>query len=72
VLLLTADSPEDARSRLGMRASDPPVVRQAFGHSGSVTVLGLRGSNAVDLLYRSGPEALGLGSFDLAVVDTPP
>lgn len=72
VLMLTADSQEDARSRLGVRASDPQIARKVFGVSGSVTVAGLRGSKAVDLLYRVGPERLGLGSFDIAVVDTPP
>ena len=72
VLLLTCDSQEDARHRLGVQASDPLVARRTYGSDGSVTVLGIRGSKAVDLLYRIGPDRLGLGSFDLAVVDTPP
>lgn len=72
VLMITADSQEDARSRLGVRSSDPMVASKAFGVGGGVTVLGLRGSKAVDLLYRRGPESASLGSFDIAVVDTPP
>ena len=48
------------------------MARRTYGSDGSVTVLGIRGSKAVDLLYRIGPDRLGLGSFDLAVVDTPP
>ncbi len=72
VLLLTCDSQEDARHRLGVQASDPLVARRSYGPDGSVTVLGIRGTKAVDLLYRIGPDRLGLGSFDLAVVDTPP
>ena len=72
VLLLTCDSQEDARHRLGVKATDPLVARRSYGSEGSVTVVGLRGSKAIDLLYRLGPEQLGVGSFDLAVVDTPP
>lgn len=72
VLMLTVDSQEDARARLGVLPSDPAIARKAFGHSGSVTVMGLRGSKAIDVLYRFGPEQLGLGTFDIAVVDTPP
>ena len=72
VLLLTCDSQEDARHRLGVPASDPLFARRAYGPEGSVTVAGIRGTKAVDLLYRLGPEQLGLGSFDIAVVDTPP
>ena len=72
VLLLTCDSQEDARHRLGVKATDPLVARRSYGSEGSVTVVGLRGSKAIDLLYRLGPDQLGVGSFDLAVVDTPP
>jgi cellulose biosynthesis protein BcsQ len=72
VLLLTCDSQEDARHRLGVQSSDALIARRAYGHEGSVTVAGIRGSKAIDLLYRLGPDKLGLGSFDLAVVDTPP
>ena len=71
VLLVTCDDQEDARSRLGVTASDPQVARQARGE-GSITVLGARDNKAIDLLYRRGPEKLGLGTYDLAVVDTPP
>lgn len=72
VLMLTCDSQEDARHRLGVQPSEPLVARRAYGNGGTVTVVGLRGSKAVDLLYRVGPDKLGLGSFDVAVVDTPP
>ena len=71
VLLVTCDDQEDARARLGVTASDPQVARQARGE-GSITVLGARDTKAIDLLYRRGPEKLGLGTYDLAVVDTPP
>ena len=71
VLLVTCDDQEDARSRLGVTASDPQVARRERGE-GSITVLGARDNKAIDLLYRRGPEKLGLGTYDLAVVDTPP
>lgn len=71
VLLVTSDSQEDARARLGVKASDPQVARVSRG-PGTVTVLGARDAKAIDLLYRMGPERLGLGAFDVAVVDTPP
>jgi len=58
VLLLTCDSQEDARHRLGVQASDPLVARRSYGPDGSVTVLGIRGSKTVDLLYRIGPVRL--------------
>ena len=70
VLLLTCDSQEDARHRLGVHASDSLMARRSYGPEGSVMVIGIRGSKAVDLLYRIGPARLG--SFDIAVVDTPP
>lgn len=72
VLMLTCDSQEDARHRLGVSPSEPQLARRTYGKDGSVTVAGIRGAKAVDLLYRSGPEQLGIGSFDIAVVDTPP
>ena len=72
VLLLTCDSQEDARHRLGVQSSEPQVARRTYGPEGSVTVVGIRGSKAVDLLYRLGPERLNVGAFDVAVVDTPP
>lgn len=71
ILLLTCDSQEDARARLGVQPAESQIARRTYGH-GSVTVLGIRGSNAIDLLYRNGPDQLGLGSFDVAVLDTPP
>lgn len=71
ILLLTCDSQEDARARLGVQTSDPLISRRTYG-SGSVTVAGIRGSKAVDVLYRLGTEHQGLGTFDLAVLDTPP
>ncbi len=71
VLLVTSDTQEDARSRLGLKASDPQIARIERG-KGTLTVLGARDSVAIDLLYRSGPGRLGQGSFDVAVVDTPP
>lgn len=70
-LLITSDTQEDARSRLGLKASDPQIARLERG-KGTLTVLGARDSVAIDLLYRSGPERLGLGHVDVAVVDTPP
>lgn len=72
VLLLTSDSQEDARHRLGMQASDALVARRAYSPVGSIAVVGIRGTKAIDLLYRFGPEQLGFGAFDVAVVDTPP
>lgn len=71
VLLLTCDSQEDARARLGVKPSESQVARRNYGQ-GSITVVGIRGSKAIDVLYRVGPERLGLGSFDVAVLDTPP
>lgn len=71
ILLLTCDSQEDARSRLGVQTSEPQIARRAYG-PGSVTVMGIRGAKAIDVLYRLGTEQLGLGTFDVAVLDTPP
>ena len=71
VLLVTCDDQEDARSRLGVKATDSQVAKLSRGE-GTVTVLGARNERAIDLLYRRGPERLGLGTFDVAVVDTPP
>jgi hypothetical protein len=72
VLLLTCDSQEDARHRLGVKSSDSLIARRGYGQDGSVVVAGIRGTKAVDLLYRVGPDKLGLGAFDVAIVDTPP
>lgn len=72
VLLLTSDSQENAGHRLGVQSAEALVARRTYGPEGNVTVAGMGGTKAVDLLYRMGPERLGLGSFDLAVVDTPP
>lgn len=69
VLLMTVDEQEDARARLGAAGSKEPIVRVARGQ-GSVSVVGMRGSRATDLLYRAGTGELG--TFDVAVLDTPP
>jgi hypothetical protein len=66
VLYLVTDDQLDARRRLGISESDPDVARVQRG-PGSITVVGLAGAHAVDVLYRSGP-----GRFDGVVVDTPP
>ena len=71
VLLVTTDQQEDARHRLGIKGADGLLPRVERG-KGMITVLGAQGSKATDLLYRSGPEKLKVGAFDLAVVDTPP
>jgi hypothetical protein len=72
VLLLTCDSQEDARHRLGVQPHEPQIARRSYGDNGTVTVVGIRGAQAVEVLYRSGPGSLGAGMFDMAVVDTPP
>ncbi len=69
VLYLVTDDQLDARRRLGISESDPDVARVQRG-AGSVTVVGLAGPHAVEVLYRSGPGRLG--RFDAIVVDTPP
>jgi hypothetical protein len=60
--------------RLGRRLPNQacPSISWTYGHEGSVTIAGIHGAKAIDLLYRLVPEKLGIGSFDLAVVDTPP
>ena len=69
VLYLVTDDQLDARRRLGISEADPDVARVQRG-SGTVTVVGLAGPHATDLLYRSGPGRFG--RFDAVVVDTPP
>jgi hypothetical protein len=69
VLYLVTDDQLDARRRLGISESDPDVARVQRG-SGSITVVGLAGAHAVDVLYRSGPGRFG--RFDAIIVDTPP
>lgn len=69
VLLLTCDRQEDARTRLGVSPSASVVAVVQRG-PGRVSVAGIRGSKAVDLLYRSDPAALK--DYDVAVMDTPP
>ena len=69
VLYLVTDDQLDARRRLGISESDPDVARVQRG-PGSITVVGLAGAHAVDVLYRSGPGRFG--RFDAVVVDTPP
>lgn len=73
VLLITNDTQEDARTRLGIKADAPQVARVTRG-SGTITILGAQGSVAIELLYRSGPARI-LGAdaaIDMVVVDTPP
>ena len=72
VLLITSDTQEDARARLGVKRSEPLVTSRAYGDAGTVTVAGFRGSTVIDLLYRVGPGKLGIGTFDIVVLDTPP
>ncbi len=69
VLYLVTDDQLDARRRLGISESDPDVARVQRG-PGSITVVGLAGAHAVDVLYRSGP--CRFGRFDAIMVDTPP
>jgi Mrp family chromosome partitioning ATPase len=69
VLYLVTDDQLDARRRLGLSEADPDIARVARG-PGSVTIVGLAGAHAIDVLYRSGP--VRLGRFDAIVVDTPP
>ena len=69
VLYLVTDDQLDARRRLGISESDPDVAGVQRG-PGSITVVGLAGAHAMDVLYRSGPSRFG--RFDAIVVDTPP
>lgn len=69
VLYLVTDDQLDARRRLGLSEADPDIARVQRG-AGTVTVVGLAGAHAVDVLYRSGPGRLG--RFHTIVVDTPP
>lgn len=71
VLLMTCDTQEDARYRLGVSRSEGALATRHYG-AGTVTVAGIRGEKVIDVLYRQGPERMGLGSFDVAVLDTPP
>lgn len=69
VLYLVTDDQLDARRRMGISEADPDVARVRRG-AGTVTVVGLAGPHAIEVLYRSGPARLG--RFDAVVVDTPP
>ncbi len=71
VLLMTCDTQEDARYRLGVTRSEGAIATRQYG-SGTVSVTGVRGEKVIDVLYRKGPERMGLGSYDMAVLDTPP
>lgn len=72
VLLITSDTQEDARARLGIKPSDPQIARVGRGE-GLVTVMGARGALAIELLYRTGPgRFLGEAPIDTVVIDTPP
>ena len=63
VLLLTCDSQEDARHRLGCRRLDPAVARRGYGPDGSITVIGIRGEKAIDCCIESDRPA-GNRDFD--------
>jgi hypothetical protein len=69
ILYLVTDDQLDARRRLGISEADPDVARVQRG-PGSVTVVGLAGPHAMEVLYRSGPGRFG--RFDAIIVDTPP
>lgn len=69
VLYLVTDDQLDARRRLGISEADPDVARVQRG-PGTVTVVGLAGAHATDVLYRAGPSRFG--HFDAVMVDTPP
>ena len=71
VLLMTCDTQEDARYRLGVTRSEGAIATRHYG-SGTVSVTGVRGEKVIDVLYRKGPERMGLGSYHMAVLDTPP
>ncbi len=71
VLLMTCDTQEDARYRLGVNRSEGAIATRHYG-LGTVSVTGIRGEKVIDVLYRKGPERMGLGSYDMAVLDTPP
>lgn len=71
VLLMTTDTQEDARYRLGIGQGEGPIATRHYG-MGTVTVAGIRGEKVIDVLYRKGPERMGLGAYDVAVLDTPP
>lgn len=71
VLLITSDRQEDARSRLGIKPTEPVIARREYDR-GSVTVLAARQDQAIELLYEKGPTRLGIGTYDIAIVDTPP
>ncbi len=74
VLLVTCDKQEDARFRLGLKASDGKYPCRAYG-SGAITVRSAMHSRVLDLLYtQPGPQVVVKGKarlFDVAVVDMP-
>lgn len=71
VLLMTCDTQEDARFRLGVTRAEGAIATRHYG-AGTVSVVGIRGGKVIDVLYRKGPERMGLGAYDIAVLDTPP
>ena len=71
VLLMTCDTQEDARYRIGVTRSEGAIATRHYGE-GTISVTGVRGEKVIDVLYRQGPERMGLGSYDMAVLDTPP
>lgn len=69
VVLFACDGQEDARARLGLKPTDPPVAKVTRG-AGTIVIAGLPTAQATQFIYRDG---LGkLGHVDLVVVDTPP
>lgn len=71
VLMLTCDSQEDGRHRIGVLPSDSSIFHRLYGDDGSVIVAGMREAQAIDVLYRNGPDKFPSLEFDIVVVDTP-
>lgn len=71
VLLLSADPQRDARQRMGVPRTASQAPRLQVGR-GTVTVLTAERDHVMSVLYEHGPEAMGLGRYDAAVVDMPP
>lgn len=70
VLLLTCDPQEDARHRMRKGATGQ-IIRESYG-PGSVTLVSAKGSISIEIVFRKGPDRLGMGAFDIAIMDTPP
>lgn len=69
VVLFACDGQEDARNRLGLKPTDPPVVKVTRG-AGTIVIAGMPTAQATQFIYREGLAKLGY--VDLVVVDTPP